>query len=927
VKPARLLLFPLLLASASAVGTPANTVITNQATATAEPLNPGDPRLNLPSNIVQATVASVCAPSLSAAGSVLQPGQSQTLLPGDTAQFVYTLTNSGNIASTFNLSTTFPAGGAFIADPVAYYQDSNGNGVLDAAEQTTPVTAVTLAADASVTLFLLAGTSEQNRGDAFVDPVVSCVLGADTVTPPTSGHVARLRVGEPPAVTVSKTFSPALIKPGDTTTVTVTARNDGQGASGALILKDTLTALATQGLRFVQGSASASLSGGGSVAPQYSQDGVNYQFAETDPVLGVQASVPALAPAQSLTLTFKMIAGPEAENQAITNTAVASTSGKDTTGSATLQVRYTPGVQLGPIGHPDAAEGTDADRQTRAFAVKGELICFDHTLLNSGDVADRFTLGTQLSGADATVTYRDASGAPLAQPVTLVPGASTTVQVCYTVTSAGSSLSATVTATGTRGESNATQDLIARIETARPTLLKTVDREGTRAPGDLMTYTLRASNPYQGPLTALTYTDTLPAGVEFVSADQGGTYDAATRTVTWTLPTLAQDTAASVHVTVKVSAADADDTRLDNTFALTSSEVPTPTTSNTVTNTVWSAPLIITKAASNLTPGLGETETYTVTVKNASQTADLPALTVTDSMPIGLEYRPGSSTLAGKPVADPQVSGTVQTGQTLTYTGLPLAHGQTLTLTYGARLTPLAASSLVNTVTAKAISANAATITSNTAQSKVTVQLQGFAPIGDIVGMVYLDQDSDKRFDPAVDVPVAGARILLAGGRSVLTDALGRYHFAQVRYGEQALKLDPSSVPRRAVSMPQDLGRPGTRTVTLTGLTGLDFPLAALSGQISVLRRTTLTIGSFTALKTVYRTGTAYHEVLTLNTPVTLDGFSLSDPLPAGAIYTAPLTALPATLPAGETVLTSDYTFDGSPGAAVTDPTATWSQK
>ncbi len=37
------------------------------------------------------------------------------------------------------------------------------------------------------------------------------------------------------------------------------------------------------------------------------------------------------------------------------------------------------------------------------------------------------------------------------------------------------------------------------------------------------------------------------------------------------------------------------------------------------------------------------------------------------------------------------------------------------------------------------------------------------------------------------------ARILLAGGREVLTDAAGRYHFKDVPQGVQALRLDPGA--------------------------------------------------------------------------------------------------------------------------------------
>ncbi|MFD1734134.1 hypothetical protein ACFSC4_27320 [Deinococcus malanensis] len=69
--------------------------------------------------------------------------------------------------------------------------------------------------------------------------------------------------------------------------------------------------------------------------------------------------------------------------------------------------------------------------------------------------------------------------------------------------------------------------------------------------------------------------------------------------------------------------------------------------------------------------------------------------------------------------------------------------------------------------------------------------------MGDIVGRVFIDTNGNRMFDAGVDTAVPLARILLAGGREVRTDAQGRYSFTNVAMGTHALRLDPASVPFR----------------------------------------------------------------------------------------------------------------------------------
>ncbi len=80
---------------------------------------------------------------------------------------------------------------------------------------------------------------------------------------------------------------------------------------------------------------------------------------------------------------------------------------------------------------------------------------------------------------------------------------------------------------------------------------KTVDTSSAK-PGDRLTYTITASNLGTGASTPTTVKDVLPAGLDFVRADGGGAYYAASRTVTWTLPAMDRDANAVFTVVATV---------------------------------------------------------------------------------------------------------------------------------------------------------------------------------------------------------------------------------------------------------------------------------------------------------------------------------------------------------------------------------------
>ncbi|WP_309572810.1 DUF11 domain-containing protein [Deinococcus sp.] len=915
------LAFPVL---AGALGTPAGTSISNQASTTFTAPDSDQP-MQVSSNAVITTVLAVCAVSVSPDGTVARPARVVSVRATESALFPYTVVNAGNATQTFALRATLEAG-SVAAPTLRVLLDTNANGQVDAGEP--DVNAVTVDADASAAVLIVVASGSV-QGDAWVNLGAACPGGQVD-----ANNVAQLRVGPPPQLSLSKTFTPAVLSPGSETAVSVRAVNGGAGDSQALTLSDDLSAQAAAGLVFVPGSASGGTVELGSGTIEYSADNATWTAGEGARVLGVRVRVDRLAPGATLRLDFRMKAVPAAENHVIPNTATLEGGDAALSATASVDVHYMPGVALGPPGTPGVPELGPADQQTRPLAGVGQSVCFDHTLLNTGDVRDAYTVS--VTALNATVTLLTDTGAALPQPLLLDPGQSTVVRVCYVVTQSGA-LDAVVTATGARGPQNATRDVITRIEGQLPKLVKsavatttapdgtsvTLPEGGTVTLDDTIAYTLSVHNPYGQALSGVVILDPVPAHLDVTDAGSGtlsGT--GGQQTITWTLPTLAAGETRALSFTTRVSARATDGESLLNTFTFTSVELPGQLSSNEVRTAVWSAKLVIGKVVSAKEATYGDLLTYTLQITNGSTTTDIHDAVITDAPVAGLEYVRGSSALDSAALSDPDT-----TGGTLRWTVAILKAGQTVNLTYRMRVTPAASGDLVNTVevTGTGAGGTARAVASNRATAVTRLNVLRFAPLSDITGTVYVDRNRNGRYDALLDLPVPRARILLAGGRQAITDDHGRYSFLNVASGTQALRLDPNTTPYPPLHVPRDGGLSGTQTVNVAGLTGVDFPLAPLGGDIAALRRTTLRMGDVSVEKTVYAVNGGYVVTLTLTTPQPLADVNLLDPLPEGAALKDGGNTYVGTLPAGGTTVTYSFLWTGDPRAATTDPTLTWS--
>ncbi|TSA86785.1 DUF11 domain-containing protein [Deinococcus detaillensis] len=107
--------------------------------------------------------------------------------------------------------------------------------------------------------------------------------------------------------------------------------------------------------------------------------------------------------------------------------------------------------------------------------------------------------------------------------------------------------------------------------------------------GEVFSFTVTSSNVSQGTALNVVTTDTLPAGLNFVSADNGGTYNAPSRTVTWpTVASLAPNAKQVYSVSVSADVVSAGQS-LTNV-----AKVATPTPETDLTNNTDQATVKIT---------------------------------------------------------------------------------------------------------------------------------------------------------------------------------------------------------------------------------------------------------------------------------------------------------------------------------------------
>ncbi|MDX2007396.1 MAG: hypothetical protein SFU83_19335 [Meiothermus sp.] len=366
------------------------------------------------------------------------------------------------------------------------------------------------------------------------------------------------------------------------------------------------------------------------------------------------------------------------------------------------------------------------------------------------------------------------------------------------------------------------------------------------------------------------------------------------------------------------------------------------------TITVTVQPPVLTKSVDKTLVAVGEELTYTLTLRGQVTNATLE---FSDLLPLGLIYRPGTSTLSGVALATEPTAENVSGRQRLTWrlTGVT---GTDPVIRFRVVVTDRVSNPIVNGAQIIVTppggpppgSPPPPTYGSNTVTTRLITS--AFSSSGEIVGRVYFDRNRDDNFTQGIDEPLQGARVYLSNGRFAITDGLGRYSITNVETGTWAIRVDRLTVPYVPKAVPDDQGLRGTRYVRVVGA-GVyheDF-LYELPGMlVSRVRATRLSMGGASGVqieKIVTEVGRGSFVVtLRLSVGAPVRGLEITDPVPTGATRGAlnnnaslqpsvagNLITLPGVLSAG--TYTFSYTLTSNNLAldqVITDPDLFWDE-
>lgn len=291
----------------------------------------------------------------------------------------------------------------------------------------------------------------------------------------------------------------------------------------------------------------------------------------------------------------------------------------------------------------------------------GASVTFTISVSNTGPnsatnvaVQDQLPAGYTFVGATASQgTYTNATG--LWTVGTIANGASANLQIAVTVNAIGPySNTAQVSVSdqfdpdstpnnSVGGEDDQSTNTPTPVEVADLALAKVVDNPSPTI-GSNFVYTLTASNIGPSDATNVAVLDQLPAGITFVSSTPSqGTYDSTTGI--WAVGTLAANSNATLQIAVTLNAAGniTNSAQVSTSDQLDPDSLPNNGIGNgeddqvSVTTPQGIADLSVTNTVDNVTPNVGSTITFTVTLGNAGPD-NATNVAVQDQLPAGYTF-------------------------------------------------------------------------------------------------------------------------------------------------------------------------------------------------------------------------------------------------------------------------------------------------
>ncbi len=201
--------------------------------------------------------------------------------------------------------------------------------------------------------------------------------------------------------------------------------------------------------------------------------------------------------------------------------------------------------------------------------------------------------------------------------------------------------------------------------------------------------------------------------------------------------------------------------------------------------------LLVRKKSNVKSASLGDVVVWTIEVQNNAEIDSVPA-TITDTLPLGLSYVAGTSTIEG--VAQEP---TLQSNKLHWYIGAVTAETM-VTIRFATRINPAV---VIGKMTNLAQAFNEDNIAmSNQGTATIEIIPEHVFDCGEVIGQVFDDTDLDGYQDEG-EVGVPGVELYTLQGLKITTDKHGRYHIPcaaipnHSRGSNFSIKLDTDTLP------------------------------------------------------------------------------------------------------------------------------------
>jgi len=582
------------------------TSLTNTASA-APPTGVTDPD---PSDNTSTATTSVIA---SADVSIVKTGPPNAT-PGISVTFALAISNNGpSTAQAVQIADPTPPGLVFVtaSSPCAGGFPCNlGNlppGFSTVVTATFAVPSDYAGASIVNTATLSSTTGDPNSGN-----------NSSTVTIPVAG-AADLAVVK---------SGPATVTAGQTIAYSVVVSNAGPSAVAGALFSDPVPA----GITGITASCGAPTNGAACGAVNITGNNVTSTIASLPVGGSVTFTIDGIAPAEPITLhNIASIAPPAGVNDPVS---------ANNTSTATTSVSASADVSIVKSGPASVISG-GAITYTLLVANAGPSAANGATYtdtLPAGITAISASCGNAVGGA--TCASPTVSGSTVSGTVPTLPaGGSVTITIDGTAPFGAATLTNNATTVppsnvsdpnSGNNSSTVSTDIGAAADVA---VAKTVDNASPNV-GDIVTFTITATNAGPDDATGVAVTDGLPFGLTFVSANVSqGTYSSATGL--WSIGAIANGAIATLTIVATVD----DPGALTNTATVSASDQTDPDASNNsagvALNAGASADLAIAKSVDNTAPNVGDTVTFTIALTNNGPN-DSTGAEVTDVLPAGL---------------------------------------------------------------------------------------------------------------------------------------------------------------------------------------------------------------------------------------------------------------------------------------------------